>query len=69
MTEDCYKIMHLRFNFDAYPMHSPFGFMQLTHQNLARMHFFGRNLLAKVRTQLLIYKFICLVLFYDIFNI
>ena len=27
--------MHLRFNFDACPVHSPFGFMHLMHQDLS----------------------------------
>ena len=30
MLENCDKIMHLRFNFDACPMHSPFGFVHLS---------------------------------------
>ena len=34
--------MHLRFNFDACPMHSPSGFVHLTHQNLS-----ARALLSK----------------------
>ena len=38
VLENLDKIMHLRFNFDACPMHSPFGFVHLTHQNhLARL--------------------------------
>ena len=48
--------MHLRFNFDACPMHSPFGFMHLTHQNLNTRALFCLNSLAKVNTQLLIYN-------------
>ena len=36
VLENLDKIMHLRFNFDACPMHSPFGFVHLTHQNQAR---------------------------------
>ena len=50
------KIMHLCFNFDACPMHSPFGFVHLTHQNLSARALFCLNSLAKVNTQLLIYK-------------
>ena len=48
--------MHLRFNFDACPMHSPSGFVHLTHQNLSARALFCLNSLAKVNTQLLIYK-------------
>ena len=50
------QIMHLRFNFDTCPMHSPFGFMHLTHKNLTTGALFCLNSLAKVNTQLLIYK-------------
>ena len=57
MLKNCDKIMHLRFNFDACPMHSPFGFMQLTHQNLSAHALFDHNSLAKVNTQLLIYRY------------
>ena len=46
----------LRFNFDACPMHSPFGFVHLTHQNLSARALFCLNSLAKVNTQLLIYN-------------
>ena len=46
--------MHLRFNFDACPMHSPSGFVHLTHQNLSARALFCLNSLAKVNTQLLI---------------
>ena len=56
MLENCDKIMHLRFNFDACPMHSPFGFMHLTHQNLSASALFCNNSLAKVNAQLLIYN-------------
>ena len=56
MLRNCDKIMHLRFNFDACPMHSPFGFMHLTHQNLSTLALFCHNSLAKVNTQLLIYN-------------
>ena len=56
MLENLDKIMHLRFNFDAYPMHSPFGFVHLTHQNLSARALFCLNSLAKVNTQLLIYN-------------
>ena len=47
--------MHLRFPFDACPMHSPFGFVHLMHQNLRARVLFCLNSLAKVNTQLLIY--------------
>ena len=57
MLENLDKIMHLRFNFDACPMHSPFGFVHLTHQNLSARALFCLNSLAKVNTQLLIYKY------------
>ena len=51
-----FKIMHLRFNFDACPMHSPSGFVHLTHQNLRARALFCLNSLAKVNMQLLIYN-------------
>ena len=51
MLENCDKIMHLRFNFDTCPMHSPFGFVHLTHQSLSGFALFCHNLLAKVNTQ------------------
>ena len=57
MIENLDKIMHLRFNFDACPMHSPFGFVHLMHQNLSARAFFCLNSLVKVNTQLLIYKY------------
>ena len=41
--------MHLRFNFDACPVHSPFGFVHLTHQNLSAHTLFCLNSLAKVK--------------------
>ena len=56
VLENLDKIMHLRFNFDACPMHSPFGFVHLTHQNLSARALFCLNSLAKVNTQLLIYS-------------
>ena len=56
MLESCDKIMHLRFNVDACPMHSPFGFVHLTHQNLSARALFCHNSLPKVNTQLLIYN-------------
>ena len=56
MLENLDKIMHLRFDFDACPMHSPSGFVHLTHQNLSARALFCLNSLAKVNTQLLIYK-------------
>ena len=49
--------MHLRFNFDACPMHSPFGFVHLMHQNLSARAWFCLNSLAKVNMQLLIYNY------------
>ena len=57
MLENLDKIMHSRFNFDACPMHSPFGFVHLTHQNLSARALFCLNSLAKVNTQLLIYNY------------
>ena len=57
MLENLDKIMHLRFNFDACPMHSPFGFVHLRHQNLSARALFCLNSLAKVNTQLLIYNY------------
>ena len=40
-------------------MHSPSGFVYLTHQNLSARALFCLNSLAKVNTQLLIYKWLC----------
>ena len=48
--------MHFCFNLDAYPMHSPFRFVHLTHQNLSGRALFCHNSLAKVNMQLLIYN-------------
>ena len=48
--------MHLRFNFYACPIHSPSGFVHLTHQNLSVRALFCLNSLAKVNTQLFIYN-------------
>ena len=48
--------MHLRFNFDACPMHSRSGFVHLTHQNLSACALFCLNSNANVNTQLLIYN-------------
>ena len=56
MLENLDKIMHLCFNFDACPMHSPVGFVHLTHQNLSARALFCLKSLAKVNTQLLIYN-------------
>ena len=56
MLENLDKIMHLHFNFNACPMHSPFRFVHLTHQNLSARASFCLNSLAKVNTQLLFYK-------------
>ena len=52
--------MHLRFNFDACPMHSPYRFVHLTHQNLSARALFCLNSLAKVNTKLLIYNLVIL---------
>ena len=57
MLKNCDQIIHLRFNFDACPMHSPFGFVHLTHQNFSTHALFCHNSLAKVNTQYLIYKY------------
>ena len=57
MLENLDKIMHLRFDFDACPMHSPSGFVHLTHQNLSGRALFCLNSLAKVNMQLLIYNY------------
>ena len=59
MLENCVKIMHYRFNFDACLMHSPFGFgfVQLTHQNLSVHALFCHISLTKENTQLLIYNY------------
>ena len=57
MLENLDKIMHLRFNFDACPMHAPFGFVHLTHQNLSARALFCLNSFAKVNTQLSIYNY------------
>ena len=43
----------LRFNFDACPLHSPFGFVHLTHQNLSARALFCLNSLSKVNTQVI----------------
>ena len=56
MLENCDKIMRLHFNFDACSMHSPIGFVHLTHQNLGARALFCHNALAKVNMQLLIYN-------------
>ena len=40
----------------ACPVHSPFGFVHLTHQNLSACALYCLNSLAKVNTQLLIYN-------------
>ena len=57
MLDNCDKIMHLPFNFDACPMHSPFRFVHLMHQNLSARALFYHDSRAKVNTQLLIYKY------------
>ena len=56
MLEHCDKIMHLWFNFNACPIHSSFGFVHLTHQNISARALFCHNTLAKVNTQLLVYN-------------
>ena len=48
VLENCDKIMHFCFNFDACPMHLTFGFMHLTYQNLSAPAYFCNNSLAKV---------------------
>ena len=35
VVENLDKIIHLRFIFDASPVHLPFRFVRLTHQNLS----------------------------------
>ena len=61
MLENCDKIMHLHFNFDACPMLSPFEFVHLTHQNLSEHALFCHNSLVKVNTQLLIYNYLIII--------
>ena len=56
MLENFDKIMHLRFKFHACPVHSPFRFVHLTHQNLSARALFCHNSLPEVNTQLLIYN-------------
>ena len=56
MLENCNKIMHLRFSFDAFPMYSPFGFVHDASKS-ERACIFCHNSLAKVNTQLLIYDY------------
>ena len=63
MLENCDKLMHMRFNFDACPMHSPFGFVHLTHQNLSARALFCHSSLAQVNTQLLIYNYVFIACF------
>ena len=71
MLKNCDKIMHLRFNFDACPIHSSFGFVHLTHENHSDRASFCHNSLSNVNTQLLIYKLqpnltekiLCLIMF------
>ena len=55
--ENLDKIMHFHFNFDACPVHSPFVFVYLTHQNLSTLALFCLNSLAKVNMQSLIYEY------------
>ena len=47
MPENCNKMMHFGFNFDACPMQSPYRFVHLTHQNLSARALFCHNSLAK----------------------
>ena len=56
VLENLDRKMHLRFDFDACPVHSPFGFVHLMHQNLSVHALFYLNSLAKENTQLLICK-------------
>ena len=37
VLENLDKIMHLRFNFDVCPMHSPFGFLHLTEASMNKI--------------------------------
>ena len=53
MLENLDKVMHLRFNFDACPMHSPFRLVHFTHHNLSAGALFCLNSLAKVNKQLI----------------
>ena len=48
--------MHFRFDFDAWPMHSPFRFVHLMHHNFKACALFCHNPLAEVDAQLLIYR-------------
>ena len=50
--------MHVRFNFDACPVHSPLGFVHLMQQNLSASALFCHNSLEKVNMQLLIYEYL-----------
>ena len=58
MLENSDKIMHLRFDFHACPVNSPFGFVHLMHRNLSTRELFCQNSLMKVNTLLLIYNHI-----------
>ena len=40
--------MHFRFYFDVCPVHSPFGFVHLTHQNLSVRTLFYHNSIYKL---------------------
>ena len=57
MLENSDKIMHLRFNFDACPVHSPFAFVHLTNQILSARALFCITSLAKVNMQLFIFDY------------
>ena len=57
MLENCDKIMYFSFNFDACLMHSPFGFLHMTYQNLSARALICHNSFANVNMQLLIYNY------------
>ena len=50
MLENYDKIMHLHLNFDTCPLHSPFGFVHLTHQNISTHALVYNNSFVKVNT-------------------
>ena len=53
----------LCFNFYACPVHLPFRFLHLTHQNLSVLALFCLNSLAKINMQLLILNNTCSTFF------
>ena len=67
MLENLDKIMHLRFNFDACVVHSPFGFVHLMHQNLSGHALLCLNSIAKVNTQLMLNVLFCFCFFVYLF--